>query len=127
MSKLVILEIASLYALIGLVPGGDAPVDWIEEVRAKSAHLGVDVAYGSGSYSFINGDLGAEDDEIAKFIAQHLNDNGLFNTFDEAEAFMALHQRALEHGVNLETLDDAMPIDLWEDRALLGLRRRLRG
>ena len=120
------LEIAPLDLLVCATRGGDAFIDWVVELRDESSHLGIDVAYGSGSYSFINGDFSAEDDEIAGYLDEHLNDNGLFNSFAEAEGFMAVHQRALDRGVNLETLDGALPIDLWEDKELLGLRRRLR-
>ena len=121
------LEIAPLYSLVCVaLQANDAPVDWVENVRGQCIHLGVDVAYGSGSFSFINGDFGVEDDELARFLAIHLNDCGLFDSFDDAEEFMRLHQGALDRGVNLETLDDAMPIDLWEDRELIVVRNELR-
>ena len=120
------LKIAPLYSLVCSSRHTDeASIEWIEELKYNSTHLGIDVAYGSGSFSFIIGDFGAEDDEIAKFLDEHLNDCGLFNTFAEAEAFMMVHQRALDRGVELEILDGAVPIDLWEDRDLLALRRKL--
>lgn len=121
------LAVAPLYALVCSSRDDDAPIEWLEDLRGDCAHLGVDLAYGSGSFSFINGDLGTKDDELAKYLAVHLNAHGLFETFEAAEAFMVVHQRALDRGVNLETLDGVMPIELWEDPDLSRLRKRLRG
>lgn len=96
---------------------------WVQHVLSASSWLGVDVIYGSGSFSFINAASGSKDPVLQAALQTSLNQNGLFDTFDEAQRFVRIYQSALDRGVNLEVLDDAMPVELWQDQELKALRR----
>jgi hypothetical protein len=88
-------------------------------------YLGIDVTYASGSYSFVDGDSLSENARLSHFLQHRLNANGLLSSLDDAEEFLRLHQRANDDGANLETLDGAIALELWEDGDLSRLRRAL--
>lgn len=119
------LGIQSLYALIASAKSSEPLSPWLSLLQQGCKHLGVDVAYSSGSYSFINGGCLAAQPAIAEFLQQTLNEFGLFDSFDDAESYLALYQAEIDRGVNLETLDGAVPIELWEDLRLSQLMNLL--
>ncbi len=114
------------FICVDLVAGPEPPA-WLASVQRHCSRRGVDVIYGSGSFSFINGAFGARDEGLRALLSRSLNENRLFESFEAAHDFMAEYQAALDRGANLESLEDAMPVELWEDPELLALREALRG
>jgi len=97
----------------------------IDDVVAAAEFLGIDVAYGSGCFSFVEyADLNASP-EMRKFLDAKLNQAGLLRSQDDVNVFLDIYRHQLEAGVNLETLDGAIPIRLWEDAGAVGLLRLL--
>lgn len=125
MEACVRLKVGPLFAFVCASPYPGAAPDWLVALRDECEHIGIDVSYPTGSYSFVDGDFFEENAEIFAFLKSHLNGNGLFDNIEDAEQFMRLHQTANDRGANLETLDDVTPIELWEDHDLSCLRRVL--
>jgi hypothetical protein len=93
----------------------DPVPEWLTRAVAASTRLGVDVAYLSGTYSFLEeaGQVGVP--ELAEYVARRLNPAGLFDYEEDALGFIELY-RTFESRHGLELLDDdAAPIELWED------------
>jgi hypothetical protein len=118
------LELSSLYGLVcASVSSKKSTIPWLASLKGDCEYVGVDVCYTSGSYSFLDSEYLPDHPEIHQFLTAYLNDNGLFDSVDEAREFMRLHQLAIDAGANMETLEDVIPLELWEDVELRGLRK----
>lgn len=94
---------------------------WLRDVRSGAARLGYDVTYCTGSFSFIEGAYASAPDRLSRLYST-LNAHGLFDDRATVDDFMAEYQRCLDAGSNLETLDGAIVVELWEDVGATGLR-----
>ena len=56
---------------------------------------------------------------------ESLNEWGLFDDRAAARRYLEEYQRELDRGTNLETLDGAVLLEIWEDVAARGLRQTL--
>ena len=89
--------------------------EWVDRLRATSSRLGIDVSYGNGHYSFINGDYHLPSGPIREYLDRNLNKNGLFETEAIARNFVRLHDRENELGENLESTEGALFLELWDE------------
>ncbi|MBI3202447.1 MAG: hypothetical protein HYZ29_12975 [Myxococcales bacterium] len=103
--------------------GGDCA--WLVRLASDATWLGIDVAYCSGSFSFIEASYYEELPDLHRFLNANLNEFGLFPSQQEAKAFIEIYAASLDAGSQLETLDGAVLIPLWEDRDARHLRRLL--
>jgi hypothetical protein len=95
-------------------------------LQGECLHLGIDVTYPDGSYSFVDDDFSAARGDIFEFLKGHVNHCGLLDNAEDVREFMRLHQLANDRGANLETLaKDVGPVELWEDADLSRTRRIL--
>lgn len=118
------LGLAPLYCLLCASEfTSESSPQWLAEFASTCCYLGVDITYSSGSYSFINEGCFGQDSQLRFFLDANLNDNGLFDTVEQARSFLLLHQGALDRGLNLETLDGAIVVALWADFELANLRQ----
>ena len=116
------LGVVNTYALLCRSPQGKhEPKGWLRSMLGSCNYLGFDVSYPSGNYSFIDGDYGAKDRRLMAYLRANLNEHGLFIDLDRALAFTRLQAQAVD-SCSLESLDDATPIELWEDTNLVAMR-----
>lgn len=121
------LQLGPLYALVCASPEKlDAVPTWLKALQAVCDRVGIDVGYPHGEYSFVDDDFFSANLGLFEFLTTQLNDRGLFDRSEDAEEFMRLHQAANDRGANLEMLEGASPIELWEDSDLSQLRRILK-
>jgi hypothetical protein len=118
------LEIAPLRTLVCASPGAaEAAPEWLTGLQEGCDYLGIDVTYPDGGFSFVHDDFSPSNGEVLAFLKDRLNDRGLFNSEQDVNEFMRLHQAMNDRGANLETLDqDVYPVALWEDCDLSKLR-----
>ena len=113
-----------LYGLLCASPVARAGLpNWTRTLQTRCTHLGIDISYPSGSYSFLNGAYFARGSDTHEFLRANLNANGLLSTAADARDFLRRYQAELDSGADWETLDDAIPIELWQDSGLSALKR----
>lgn len=95
---------------------------WLQPVVKRARWLGIDVAYCSGSFSFVESARSSGVRALRGFLDARLNRFGLFEREGDAEQYLVEYRRALESGEELETLDSAVLLRLWEDEGARTLR-----
>lgn len=117
-----------LHGLLCASPVAGASVSsWMRRLQAGSEYLGIDVCYPNGSYSFLNGAYFSQSDRLVEFLKANLNHHGLLSTATSADEFLRRYQVELDAGANFETLDGALPIELWHDSGVTALEQSSSG
>jgi hypothetical protein len=117
-----------LYGLLCASPVARASVpNWTRSLQKRCEYLGIDICYPSGSYSFLNGVSFVKDSALFEFMRANLNPNGLLSNPATASEFLRRYDGEVDRGANWETLEGAMPIELWHDPDLTQLKQTWAG
>ena len=91
----------------------DAVPAWLETLVREATPLGIDVAYPSGSFSFINGVLAGNCAALAAHLGGCLNPAGLLPREQDVERFVEAYS-SMQETCELEAIEDALALHLWE-------------
>lgn len=117
-----------VYGLVSASPVGRGHLpNWTGALQTSCEHLGIDVCYPNGSYSFLSGAYSSQREELLEFTRANLNSNGLLSDAASAGEFLRRYRDEMDKGANFEPLDDALPVELWHDPDLISLKRLFNG